>query len=120
MLSKGISRTRSFFRPHISHASYGYGPRCFALKATSSAPASELRWETASLNAVAASRNAASGKLDPMDTFLTPNSVPDAQIDQFPIYSYKQYKPLPTVVYTQHEQEANNLIAGLKAGYVFQ
>ena len=123
MLSKGISRTHSYFRPHISHTSNCYGHRCFALKVASSAPASELRLETASLNSIAASRKAASGKLklDPMDTFLTPNTVPDAQaVDQLPTYSYKHYKPLPTVVYTEHEQEANDLIAGLKPGYVFQ
>jgi hypothetical protein len=123
MLLKGISRTHSYFRPHISHTSNSYGRRCFALKAASSAPASELRLETASLNAIAASRKATSRKLklDPMDTFLTPNNVPDAQTDQLPVvYSYKHYKPLPTVVYTEHEQEANDLIARLKPGYVFQ
>ena len=122
MLSKRISRTHSYLLPHISHTFNSYGPRCFALKAASSAPASELRLETASLNAITASRKAASGKLklDPIDTFLTPNTVPDAQIDQLPVYSYKHHKPLPTVVYTEHEQEANDLIAGLEPGYVFQ
>ena len=52
-----------------------------------------------------------------MNTLLTPNSVPGVQI---PVYSYKHCKPLPNVVYTQHEEEANELVAGLKAGYVFQ
>jgi hypothetical protein len=51
-----------------------------------------------------------------VNTLLTPDSVPDVQIDQVPVYSYKQCKPLPTVVYTQDEEEANKLIAGLKAG----
>ena len=113
--TKNIS-IHPFFRPHASSC----GPRYFALRAASSAAASELRLELASLNAIASSQNAASGKLNSVNTFLTSSSVPDAQINQFPIYSYKHYKPLPTVVYTQHEQEANDLIAGLKAGYVFQ
>jgi len=47
---------------------------------------------------------------------LTSNSEPGAQLNQFPLYSYTHFKPLPTVVYTQHEEEANELIAGLKAG----
>jgi hypothetical protein len=123
MLSKGISWTH-LFRPHISHPYNGYGSRCFALKAASSAPASDLRLETASLNAIAASKKAApkkrKEKLDPVNTFLTSNSVPGAQINEFPVYSYKHYKPLPTVVYIRHEREANDLIAGLKAGCVFQ
>ena len=215
MLSKGISRTHSFFRPHISHAFYFYGLRYFALKAVSSAPAtSELTLEAASLNAISATKkkkattkkkvldpvntlltpnsvpgvqqleqineipetslNAISATkkkktttkkkvIDPVNTLLTPNSVPDVQqleqineipeaplnaisaskkkattskkkklesVDtlltpdsvpavQTPFYSYKDYNPLPTVVYTQHEEEANELIAGLKAGYVF-
>jgi hypothetical protein len=49
---------------------------------------------------------------------LAADSVPDAEINQFPVYSYDHCEPLPTVVYTQHEEEANELIAGLKAGYV--
>ena len=66
-------------------------------------------------------QKAASGTFDSVNTFLTSKkSVSDEQIDsdEFPLYSYKRYKPLPTVVYTQHEEEANDLIAGLKPGYV--
>jgi hypothetical protein len=84
---------------------------------------------TTPLNEIATNRNvapaaaaAASGRLNSVNTFLTSNDlknfVPGAQINpQFPIYSYKRYTPLPTVVYTQHEEETNDLIAGLKAGY---
>jgi hypothetical protein len=162
MLSKGMSRTHSPFRPHISHSFNNYAIRCFALKAVSSATASELTLETASLNAISASKKATTKKkkldsvnillnpnsvpapeltletaslnaisasekkktttrkkkIDSVNTLLTPNSVSDVQIDQVPVYSYKQCKPLPTVVYTQHEEEADELIAGLKAGYV--
>jgi hypothetical protein len=46
------------------------------------------------------------------------NGIPTSQNGMFPIYSYKHYEPSPTVVYTQHEEEVNDLIAGLKAGYV--
>ncbi|KIL66138.1 hypothetical protein M378DRAFT_432809 [Amanita muscaria Koide BX008] len=31
-------------------------------------------------------------------------------------YSYKDYNPTPTVVYTRHEEEANELVASLKKG----
>ena len=31
-----------------------------------------------------------------------------------PLYSYKQYRPVPAVVYTQHEEEANDLVQGMK------
>ena len=31
-----------------------------------------------------------------------------------PSYSYKQYRPTPAVVYTQHEEEANDLVQGMK------
>ena len=31
-----------------------------------------------------------------------------------PLYSYKQYRPTPAVVYTQHEEEANDLVQGMK------
>ena len=197
MLSNGISRAHSLFRPHISHTFNSYGLRCFALKAVSSStPASEIILETASLNAISASKKTTSRKkkldslktasssaistskgkatskkkkldsletvslnaipevrkatskkkkldpletvslnpippskkatskkkkLDSVNTILTSNSsVPGVQIDQFPVYSYKHCNPLPTVVYTQHEEEANELIARLKAGYVFQ
>ena len=37
----------------------------------------------------------------------------------FPFYSYKEFVPKPTVVYTRHEEEANELIMSLKHGYVF-
>ena len=30
------------------------------------------------------------------------------------LYSYKQYRPEPAVVYIQHEEEANDLVQGLK------
>ena len=30
------------------------------------------------------------------------------------LYSYKQYRPTPAVVYTQHEEEANDLVQGMK------
>ena len=130
MLSKGLSRSHSFFRPHLSHAFDRidiYGLRCFALKAASSTtPPSELTLETASLNAItAASKNKKptkkKKKLDSVvnTTLLTSNSVPPGppQVDQIPVYySYKHCKPLPTVVYIQDEEEANGLIAGLKAG----
>lgn len=35
-----------------------------------------------------------------------------------PPYSYKDYSPTPTTVYTQHEEEANDLVETLK-GCVF-
>ena len=119
MLSKGLSRSHSFFRPHLSHA-FDSGLRCFALKAASSTPPPELTLETASLNAIAASKKKVSKKkkLDSVNTLLPSNSVPGPQIDQIPVYSYKDCKPLPTVVYIQHEEEANELISRLKAGYV--
>lgn len=90
----------------------------------------ELGLETGSLNPLTTGSNIVSGRLD-LNTLVTPNSVPDTPAipppgSQFkdnlnhPVYSYKHYKPSPTVVYTQHEEEANDLIAGLKAGYVFQ
>ena len=92
-----------------------------ALRAASSAAAAQLSLEPTPLNEITTNQNAASGKLNSVNTFLTiKNSIPGAQINsQYPIYSYKQYKPLPTVVYTQHEEEANDLIGGLKPGYVF-
>ena len=36
----------------------------------------------------------------------------------FPLYSYKEYTPKSTVVYTRHEEEANELISSLKHGQV--
>ena len=163
------------YRLGISRTSHGL--RCFALTVASSAPASEseLRLETGSLNAIAATKKAApkkkkldsvstlltattteagpqKTKLDSVSTLLTATTAEagpqktkldsvstlltttktkaapkkkkldlaaeDAQINQFPVYSYDHCKPLPTVVYIQHEEEANELIAGLKAGYV--
>ena len=93
---------------------------------TAAAPAKQqhrLLLEPTPLNPMATNQNAASGKLNSMNTFVpSENSVPDAENPDinphFPIYSYKRYKPLPTVVFTQHEEEANDLIAGLKPGYV--
>ena len=125
MLSKGISRTHSFLRPHISHAFDSYGFRCYALKAVSSTPAPELTLETASLNVIATSKKKKTTpkkkKLDSVTTLPASSSIPDVQINQDPVYySYKHHEPLPTVVYTQHEEEANELITRLKAGYVFQ
>ncbi|PIL29338.1 hypothetical protein GSI_09389 [Ganoderma sinense ZZ0214-1] len=32
----------------------------------------------------------------------------------FPLYSYKQYRPTPAVVYTRHEEEANDLVQSMK------
>ena len=113
-------RVHPFFRSHIPHAST-YGPRPFALRAVSNAPATQLRLETTSLNVFAPSKQFVpkKRKLVLVKKLLNSDSVQDAQVNQFPIYSYKRYKPLPTVVYTQHEEEANDLIAGLKARYVF-
>lgn len=34
--------------------------------------------------------------------------------EPLPIYSYKDYTPAPAVVYTRHEEEANDIVAGLK------
>ena len=116
------------FRLHIPQASSNGSH--ISLRAASSASTTQLRLEptpleSTSLNALNAipktSQNVASGKFDSVNTFLTSKkSVLDEQIDsdEFPLYSYKRYKPLPTVVYTQHEEEANDLIAGLKPGYV--
>ena len=108
-----------FFRLHIPHAPSN-GPH-FALRSASSAPATQLRLETTPLNTIPTNQpeNAVSGKLNSVTSFLTSkNSAPDAEINQFPIYSYQRYNPLPTVVYTQHEEETNDLIAALKPGYV--
>ena len=162
MLSKGISRTHSFLRPHLSHTFNIYGLRCYALKAVtvSSVPApEELALETAaslttisaskkkkatpkkkldsvnilssvscapapdkltletaaSLNTISATKKKAATKKKKLSSVNTLDSVPSAQL---PVYSYKDSQPLPTVVYTQHEEEANELIAGLKVGYV--
>ena len=127
MLSKGISRTHSLFRPHLPHALDSYGLRYLALKAASSPPVSEseLSLETASLNAITASKKkkpvSKKKKLDSVvNTLLTTNSVvPDASV-QIPVYSYRHCIPLPTVVYIEQEEEANELITRLKSGYVFQ
>ena len=115
------------FRLHIPQASSNGSH--ISLRAASSASTTQLRLEptpleSTSLNALNAipktNQNAASGKFDSVNTFLTSKkSLSEAQIDtEFPIYSYRRYKPLPTVVYTQHEEEANDLLAGLKPGYV--
>ena len=107
-----------FFSLHIPHVSSNGSH--FGLRAASSAAATQLRLETTPLNEITTNQNAgASGKLDSVNTFLTSKAVPDTQIDQSPIYSYKHFKPLPTVVYTQHEEEANDLIGALKPGYAF-
>lgn len=37
-----------------------------------------------------------------------------ASTTPLPLYSYKQYRPVPAVVYTQHEEEANDLVQSLK------
>jgi hypothetical protein len=34
----------------------------------------------------------------------------DAAILALPVFSYKDYTPAPTVVYTRHEEEANDLV----------
>lgn len=34
--------------------------------------------------------------------------------EKLPLYSYKQYPPTPAVVYTRHEEEANDLVECLK------
>jgi hypothetical protein len=92
MLSKGISRN-PFFRPHAFDI---YGLRYFALKAASSVPASELRLETASLNAIAASKKKTAvprkKKLDSVNTLLTSNSVPGAQINH--VLALKAAEPI--------------------------
>lgn len=31
-----------------------------------------------------------------------------------PVYSYKDYSPTPTTVYTQHEEEANEMVQALR------
>jgi hypothetical protein len=147
-----LSRTRlhidTMLLNRISRTSHGL--RCFALTAASSAdsaPVSELRLDTASLNAIAATKKAApkKKKLDSVNTLLaatkTEAGLQENKLDtlltvtktkaapkkkkldsatesQFPVYSYDHCKPLPTVVYTRHEGEANELIARLKAGYV--
>ena len=85
-----------FFRSHRPPHTSRNGDHHIALRAVSSAPATMPRSEVPSLNGIATSQN---------------NGT-------FPIYSYKHYKPLPTVVFTQHEEETNDLIAGLKSGYV--
>ncbi|KAF8809416.1 ribonuclease H-like protein [Phlegmacium glaucopus] len=106
-----------FFRPRIQHASNSWsnGPRYLSSKVSS---------PPASLNAITTTSSAVSGKLE-FNTLAISDSVPDMpdiqfkdNLDQFPVYSYKRHKPLPVVVYTQHEEEANDLIAGLKAGPV--
>jgi len=33
-----------------------------------------------------------------------------------PIYTYRDYKPKPSIVYTRHEEETNDLIDGLRSG----
>lgn len=35
-----------------------------------------------------------------------------------PIYTYRDYKPKPSIVYTRHEEETNDLIDGLRSGPV--
>ena len=39
-----------------------------------------------------------------------------ASASSFPFYSYKEYAPMPTVVYTRHEEETNELVSSLKPG----
>ena len=36
------------------------------------------------------------------------------ETETLPLYSYKQYPPTPAVVYTRHEEEANDLVECLK------
>jgi hypothetical protein len=96
-------------RPRIQHAVKNHDSRCLSLKASSE--------QTASIYTIVTNQN----------TLITSNSVPntlpvtppDTQFSEFPVYSYRNFDPLPTVVYTQHEEETNDLIAGLKPGYVF-
>ncbi|KAI0800052.1 ribonuclease H-like domain-containing protein [Fomes fomentarius] len=42
------------------------------------------------------------------------NAATTASAAPLPLYSYKQYRPVPAVVYTQHEEEANDLVQSLK------
>jgi hypothetical protein len=51
----------------------------------------------------------------------TQKQINDSSKDAFatssnslPAYSYKDYSPTPTTVYTQHEEEANDLVETLK------
>ena len=37
--------------------------------------------------------------------------------DVLPIYTYRDYKPKPFIVYTRHEVETNDLIGGLRSGF---
>lgn len=44
----------------------------------------------------------------------TSTSVP---VEELAVYSYKDYtKPKPVLVFTKHEEEANDLVDGLKPG----
>ena len=37
--------------------------------------------------------------------------------DVLPIYTYRDYKPKPFIVYTRHEVETNDLIGGLRLAF---
>ncbi|KAI1790059.1 ribonuclease H-like protein [Ganoderma leucocontextum] len=56
--------------------------------------------------------------LNPITTNLKPTSKakapPTKSKSNLPLYSYKQYRPTPAVVYTQHEEEANDLVQSMK------
>ena len=50
-----------------------------------------------------------------------PNSEPTTQAtaegpspEPFPVYSYKDFTPQPTIVYTRHEGETNDLVDALQ------
>lgn len=41
-------------------------------------------------------------------------TVEDLNTEPLPVYSYKDFTPQPTIVYTQHEEETNDLVDALK------
>ena len=100
----------------MQHPSNSYDPPCLSL-GVSPPPTLKLGHKT--------SPSTVTENLDSVNTLATSNTVTDTPVitppgAKLPVYSYKNYKPSPTVVYTQHEEEANDLIGGLKAGHVFQ
>ncbi|KAF8625076.1 hypothetical protein AX15_005558 [Amanita polypyramis BW_CC] len=100
-----------------AESTYGVGAEV-ANHALPSSTSLGSKAETRTMEQVPVSTNGLGGTTDlpqTSDASSKPNPVPDANATH-PLYSYKDYTPKSTVVYTRHEEEANDLVAALESG----
>lgn len=104
-------RTHPFF---LASGASGLQPAALAI---GSKPKATTKLQPLTLHSAVSKAEKSNGKATTSDTRTRSKGLVQPTDPTLPLYTYEGYSPAPAVVYTRHEDEANELAAAL-TGYV--